>query len=53
MYGQSAGQVLGWHLPNTGDNWAMNAAAIISLAAGVIIIVSTVAFMVAKKAHKA
>ncbi|HSD55986.1 MAG TPA: LPXTG cell wall anchor domain-containing protein [Candidatus Saccharimonadales bacterium] len=53
MYGQGGSQVLGWQLPNTGDNWAMTAAAIVTLVAGVVIVASTVAFIVAKKAHKA
>jgi len=46
MYGQGAGpQVLGWQLPNTGDNWVMTAAAIVSLVAGVVIVASTVALL--------
>jgi LPXTG-motif cell wall-anchored protein len=52
MYGQG-GQVLGVQLPNTGDSWVMTAAAIVTLVAGVAIVASTVAFIVAKKTHKA
>jgi LPXTG-motif cell wall-anchored protein len=52
MYG-SGPQVLGVQLPNTGDNWVMTAAAIVTLVAGAVIIASTIAFVVAKKAHKA
>jgi uncharacterized membrane protein HdeD (DUF308 family) len=46
--------VLGAQLPNTGDGWVMMAAGLVTVVAGVIIIASTVAYIVAKKAaHKA
>lgn len=53
MYTQGSGHVLGLQLPNTSGNWFMTAAAILTLVAGVVIVASTVAFIVAKKAHKA
>ena len=54
MYVQGVQHVAGGILPNTGDSWLMTAAGLVTLVAGAAIIVTTVAFMVAKKkAHKA
>lgn len=52
MYVQGAQSPMGI-LPNTGDSWLLMAAGIVTVVAGVAIIVTTVAFMIAKKAHKA
>ncbi|MET1033548.1 MAG: hypothetical protein ABWX94_03540 [Candidatus Saccharimonadales bacterium] len=53
MYVQGVQHVSGGVLPNTGDSWLLMAAGIVTAVAGVAIIVTTVAFMIAKKAHKA
>lgn len=53
MYGRGAGPLSGGILPSTGDNWVLMAAGIVTLVAGVVIVATTVAFMVTKKAHKA
>jgi len=49
----TGGHVLGAQLPNTGDSWVMMAAGIVTVVAGVVIIASTVAYIVAKRTNKA
>lgn len=53
MYVQGVQHVSGGVLPTTSGSWLLMAAGIVTAVAGVAIIVTTVAYLVAKKAHKA
>lgn len=53
MYGRGPQVLSEGILPNTSGSWVMMAAGIVTMVAGVAIVATTIAFIVAKKAHKA
>jgi|GEM_PF-1278539 len=40
-------------LPNTGEGWLTTVASIVTIIVGVVIITTTIAYIVAKRSHKA